>query len=160
MGKVDNLKLQRYFDGELDAAEATAVEAALDDDDRVRLQAMGDLRALVNHALDAESESVDLWGGIEAALATEKKVADKRRANSRWRSLRARVAGAGLMAAAVAALLFVLRPGAALDNKCEVESLETEGAVATVMELDDEGKTTVIWTDETPWDDDGETEEN
>ena len=57
--------------------------------------------------------------------------------------------------AAAAALLLFLQPwhAAHAQNGCEIESLETYGAVATVINMDDaphrgDEATTVIWTTE------------
>jgi anti-sigma factor RsiW len=147
--------LQRYFDGELSANERAEVEAALTDDDRLKLAALGEVRGLVANALTAEAAEVDLWSTLEKQLGREGKAASK--ARSRW-GMRAHPASwsAGLVtAAAAAALLFFVQPWhpAHATNGCDVESLETSGAMATVFNLSDtphkgDASTTVIWTEE------------
>jgi anti-sigma factor RsiW len=154
MGKAEDERLQRYFDDELSPAERAAVEAGLTDDDRLKLAALGEVRGLLANALSAESAEVDLWplvaGGIGAPMGKA-----EARAHRRW-GLRAHPASwsAGLMAMAAAALLFVFQPWHAQPgNRCDIESLETSGSVATVFRLSDmphrgDGTTTVIWTEE------------
>lgn len=156
MGKAEDERLQRYFDGELSAEERSQVEAALSEDDRLKLAALGEVRALVANALAAEAADVDLWAGIERHLRGGGKSHDK--ARRRW-GLRAHPASwsAGLLsvAAMAAALLFFVQPwhSAHAQNGCDIESLETTGAVATVIHMDDaphrgDETTTVIWTTE------------
>lgn len=155
MGKAEDERLQRYFDNELPEAERAAVEAALTEDDKLKLAALGELRGLVGNALAAEAADIDLWPGIEKQLGGQGKAAAK--ARRRW-GLRAHPASwsAGLVtAAAAAALLFIVQPWhpAHAQNGCEIESLETEGAVASVIHMDDmphrgDESTTVIWTTE------------
>jgi anti-sigma factor RsiW len=159
MGKAEDERLQRYFDGELPAEERAQVEAALTEDDRLKLAALGEVRGLVANALAAEAADVDLWGGIERQLGVVGGGGGKARdkARRRW-GLRAHPASwsAGFVSlAAAAALLFFVQPwhSAHAQNGCEIESLETEGAVATVIHMDDaphrgDEATTVIWTTE------------
>jgi anti-sigma factor RsiW len=154
MGVKDD-KLQRYFDGELDERERVAFEAAMTVEDQERLAALAEMRVLLNVALDARAADVDIWSGVQAGLAKEKQSSLKR-----WRQ-RARGRGAigtaaGLMAAAAALFLFLAHPWhpAHASNDCDVESLEVEGAVATVITLPDQphsgdGTTTIIWAEET-----------
>jgi len=158
MGKAEDDKLQRYFDGELDAEERARFEASMTDDDRERLAALAEMRVLLSGTLEAESAEVDIWSGVQAQLAKEKASAPTPivRTPAVLRPLRRRrmVAGttAGVMFAAAAAFLFVLRPWhAPITNGCDIESLEVEGAVATVMTQADApngGDTTIIWTTE------------
>ena len=68
MGKANDERLQRYFDGEMPPEERAQVEAALTDDDRLKLAALGEVRGLVANALLAEAAEIDLLPGIEAAL--------------------------------------------------------------------------------------------
>ncbi len=154
MGKAEDERLQRYFDGELSPEERAQVEAALTEDDRLRLAALGEVRGLVANALAAEAGEVDLWAGIERHLGGGGKAQVK--ARRRW-GLRAHPASwsAGFVALAAAALLFAVQPWhpAHAQNGCDVESLETEGAVASVIHMDDaphkgDESTTVIWTTE------------
>lgn len=154
MGKVEDERLQRYFDGELSDRERAAVESSLTDDDRLKLAALGEVRGLVAQTLTAEAADVDLWAGIERHLGGGGKA--QARAQRRW-GMRAHPASwsAGLLAMAAAALLFVVQPWhpAHAQNGCDIESLETDGAVATVFHMDDsphkgDEPTTVIWTTE------------
>src|SRR4051794_30087115 len=68
MGKAEDERLQRYFDGEMPAGERAQVEAALTEDDQLKLAALGEVRGLVANALMAEAAEIDLLPGIEAAL--------------------------------------------------------------------------------------------
>lgn len=154
MGKAQDDRLQRYFDGELPPAERAQVEAALTDDDRLKLAALGEVRGLVANALAAEAAEIDLWPALERELRPAGAASAK--AARRW-GLRSHPASwsAGFMAAAAAALLFVLQPwhSPTSANDCDVVSLETSGAMATVFRLSDtpqrgDGPTTVIWTEE------------
>jgi anti-sigma factor RsiW len=158
MGKAEDERLHRYFDGELSPEERAAVEAALTEDDRLRLEALGEVRGLVANTLSAEAADVDLWPALEQKLRGGGTGVGKAeaRAQRRW-GLRAHPASwsAGFVAAAAAALLFLVQPwhpGHA-SNGCDVETLETSGAVATVFTLHDtphrgDAATTVIWTEE------------
>ena len=155
MGKEQDERLQRYFDGELPPEERAKVEAALTEDDRLKLAALGEVRGLVANALTAEAADVDLWPALEKQLGRAGKAETK--ARRRW-GLRAHPTSwsAGLVSvAAAAALLFFVQPwhSAHAQNGCEIESLETEGAVASVIHMDDaphrgDEATTVIWTTE------------
>ena len=155
MGKAEDERLQRYFDGELPAEERAQVEAALTEDDRLKLAALGEVRGLVANALAAEAADVDLWAGIERQLAGGGgKAHDK--ARRRW-GLRAHPASwsAGFVSLAAAALLFIVQPWhpAHASDGCDVESLETSGGMATVFKLSDmphngDSSATVIWTEE------------
>lgn len=154
MGKAEDERLQRYFDGELTAGERAEVEAVLTDDDRLKLAALGEVRGLVANALLAEAAEVDLWPALEAQLGGGGKA--KARARRRW-GLSARPASwsAGLVSVAAAALLFFVQPWHSRhpQNGCDIESLETGGAMATVIQMDDaphsgDESTTVIWTSE------------
>jgi hypothetical protein len=152
MDKVDNERLQRYFDGELSAEERARCEAELTEDDQLRLQALGEIRGLVASTLEAQAADIDLWPGIAAELDGGGGTQTKQRALRSWRDrVRRRTAGAVTALAAVATLLVVFKPWhAASENDCDVEHLETEGAVATVFHMTDmpHGATTVIWTEE------------
>lgn len=148
MGKADDERLQRYFDGELTSAEGAAFEAARTEEDELKLQALGEMRDLLRNALSAEADGVELWSGIEAKLPPWRR--------RRW-GLSAHPAGwsTGLLALTAAALLLVFAPWhpAHAQNGCEIESLDTYGAVATVIRMDDaphrgDEATTVIFTTE------------
>ncbi|HZS39035.1 MAG TPA: hypothetical protein VFF06_19525 [Polyangia bacterium] len=149
MNKRDE-DLQRYFDDELDAAERARVEAALTDDDRLRLAALGELRALTAGVLDAEAADVDVWSGVETALKKER----TRRWRDRVRGRRFMGTSAGLLIAAVATLLLLFKPWdpkhVPTDN-CDIEMLETDGLQATVLDVPDahhggDNHTTILFT--------------
>ncbi len=149
MGNSD--LVQRYFDGELDAEERARFEAAMSDDDRERLVALGEMRLLINETLEADAADVDIWSGVAKQLSKEK-------ANRSWRerARRRSVGGAAsILVAALAALIFFVRPWHAgtSDNDCDVESLEVDNGYATVMQMQDtphegDGPTTIIWAEE------------
>src|SRR5260370_41053056 len=113
MGKAEDERLQRYFDGEMSAEERAQVEAALTDDDRLKLAALGEVRGLVANALMAEAAEIDLLPGIEAALRGSGIGIGKAeaRARRRW-GLMAHPAGwsAGFVSAAAAVLLLLFQP--------------------------------------------------
>jgi anti-sigma factor RsiW len=149
MGKAEDERLQRYFDGELSPEERAQVEAALTEDDRLKLAALGEVRGLVANALAAEAAEVDLWPALEKQLGGGGRIGKTRRRWGFW----AHPASwsSGFVAAAAAALLLILQPwhSAHAQNGCEIESLET-GAMATVINIDDtphrgDEPTTVIW---------------
>lgn len=160
MGKADDERLQRYFDGEMPAQERARVEATLTDDDRLKLAALAEMRGLVANALLAEAADIDLLPGIDAALlggglglGLGKAEAKARR---RW-GLLAHPArwSSGVLAAAAAVLLLVFQPwhSAHAQNGCDIESLDTYGAVVTVFRMSDsphktDESTTVIFTEE------------
>jgi anti-sigma factor RsiW len=160
MGKADDERLQRYFDGEMPAQERARVEATLTDDDRLKLAALAEMRGLVANALLAEAADIDLLPGIDAALlgggtgvGFGKAEAKARR---RW-GLLAHPArwSSGVFAAAAAVLLLVFQPwhSAHAQNGCDIESLDTYGAVVTVFRMSDsphkaDESTTVIFTEE------------
>jgi anti-sigma factor RsiW len=155
MAKLEDERLQRYFDGELSTEERAQVEASLTEDDQLRLAALGEVRGLLANTLATESTEIDLWPALAAKISAPIGKAEAK-ARRRW-GLRAHPASwsAGLMAMAAAALLLVFQPWQAgqPENDCDIESLETSGAVATVFRLHDsphrgEATTTVIWTEE------------
>jgi anti-sigma factor RsiW len=156
MGKAEDERLQRYFDGELPPEERARVEAALDDDDRLALAAMGEVQGLVRNTLLAEAEGIDLWPALAGRLGGGASKAETR-AYRRWglHLHPARWSAGFATLAAAAALLFVLQPwhAAHAQNGCDIESLDTFGAVATVFRMDDaphrgDEATTIIWTTE------------
>jgi anti-sigma factor RsiW len=156
MGKQEDELLQRYFDGELAAEERASVEAALTEDDRVRLVALGEMRELLRNTLTAESAEIDLWPALQPHVDNDVARARAKRELPKWLRGRMTSLSAGLTAlAAAAALLLVFRPWHAqhAENDCDVLSLETSGSVATVFNVNDvphggDGPTTVIWTEE------------
>ncbi len=155
MGKAKDERLQRYSDGELPSGDRVGVEAALDEDDQLRLAALDEMRALLRNTLDAESAEVDLWPGLEAKLPVDDLARARARRGGFWRSRMTQLSASVTALAAAAALLLVFRPWHAQhpDNDCDIVSLETSGAVATVFNMNDvphggDGPTTVIWTEE------------
>jgi hypothetical protein len=126
--------LQRYFDGALPEMERSAVEAALDDSDRRKLTSLAEVGQVLRAGLDAEARDVDLLRFIDAALAA----GGAPRSDARRR----RWIGATVGALALAAALLLLPRTQLITNACDIESLEVEGAVATVFTNDD---TTVLW---------------
>jgi anti-sigma factor RsiW len=157
MGKAEDERLQRYFDGELPEADRAAVEQALTDDDRLKLAALAEGRGLGANALAAAAGEVDLWAGIDAQLRPRGAARAGGSTRTRRWGVRAHPASwsAGLMAVAAAALLLVFQPWhpAHAQNGCEIENLDTYGAVATVINIEDaphhgDEPTTVIFTTE------------
>lgn len=144
--------LQRYFDGELPADERLALEARLDTDARLRLEALAELRGLFRASVAEEASSVDLSSVIESIARTAPVAAARPR-----RRLLPMSALGGLLAAA-AALVFLFRPitpSRAPGNLAEVETLEVQGAIATVFNVENgDDSATVIWADD-PSDDEG-----
>lgn len=141
-------RLQRYFDGELPEAERAAFESQLTDEDRLRLQVMAEMRAALGNALAADSAEIDVSAAVGAKLrGTVTPIG--------WaaRLRRGRILGtsAGLLLAAAAAFMLVLRPWhSKLSDNCDVETLEVDGAQAAVFQIQHNGdsSTTVIWTPE------------
>jgi anti-sigma factor RsiW len=141
-------KVQEYFDGELDADERARFEAEMTADDRERLAALAEMRALLNGALEADAGEVDIWSGVSKQLQRE-------RARRGWRRSRLFGGAATMFLAAAAAFIFFLHPWHPRhpENDCDVESLEVDGAFATVLQIQDaphegDGNTTIIWTEE------------
>jgi anti-sigma factor RsiW len=147
--KIDDELLQRYFDDALIDAERARVEAALTDEDRERLAALAEMRALLSGALDAAAGDVDLVPAIERGLRRP----GRRRAW--WRGAGARgFASFAAAAAALAVALFVTHPWRPPhpSNECDVEVLDVEGGLATVLRVSDphhgeDATTTIIWTE-------------
>ena len=156
-------QLHRYHDHELTDEERRQVEAELDGDDRLRLEAIAELGALLRHTAEAERREVgevDLWSGIQAALAQAQSLPAAggqvipfgrrvRQSVGRHRAAWASMA----MAAAAAALLLVVpwRGAPTASDNCTIESLEVTGAAATLLEVPDssgQGTLTVLWLDE------------
>ncbi len=141
-------KVQRYFDGELEPEERARFEAEMSADDRERLAALGEMRALLNAALDADAGEVDIWSGVSKQL-------QRQNAHRGWRRSRLFGGAASVFVAAAAAFIFFLRPWHPRhpSNNCDVEDLQFHGAYASVTQLDDvphkgDGSTTLIWTEE------------
>src|SRR5438128_2692049 len=162
MGKAADERLQRYFDGEMPAEERAQVEAALTEDDQLKLAALGEVRGLVANTLAAEAAEIDLLPGIEAALAAGGSVGGtgvgkaETKARRHW-GMMAHPArwSAGFATAAAAVLLLMFQPwhSAHAQNGCDIESLDSYGAVVTVFRMSDaphksDESTTVIFTEE------------
>jgi anti-sigma factor RsiW len=131
--------LQRYFDGALSESERAQVEATLDDDDRSVLSGLAAMRRALGAALDSEAQGIDLVPGVEAALARKRPPLPARSSRMRW-------IGTAVGAAVMAAALLLVPRSSAYSNACDIESLEVEGAVASVFS---DGDATVLWTEET-----------
>src|SRR5579871_3211129 len=135
MGKHEDL--HRLHDGELRDAEKGAVEAALDDDARARLAAMAEMGDLLRATFDAETEGFDVAPSVMARLA--KKPSLMERARATLRSYRMVLIPALAAACVVAAIYLVpWRGGNIITDNCDIESLEVEGAAATVLKLHDD----------------------
>jgi anti-sigma factor RsiW len=68
-----DIDLMRYFDGELGADEARALEAELDDEARAKLAALGSLREGVRTHLELEADDAEpalagMWARVEQRL--------------------------------------------------------------------------------------------
>lgn len=149
--KEDDRRLHRLHDGELEVGARAAVEAALTDEDRVRLAALDDLGRAIRDTLSAEAEGFDVAAAIMAALPTPLGSAKR----SRMRVVMASRAmwASTLVAAAAAMALWVApwRGESVSSDGCQIESIEVSGASATVLNLPDAlGKPTgtVVWLDE------------
>lgn len=147
---VSDATLQRYHDDDLSLAERRAVEAELDEDDRARLQALGELRELLgaHHAL--EREEVELSSTIDAIVrSAPPPIAEP--PPRRGRRALLPVSVIGVLGATAACLFMFFGAGRAgvPSNEAEIESLEVEGGSATVMRMQDTSDptqtTTVIW---------------
>jgi anti-sigma factor RsiW len=156
MRKMMRDKVQEYFDGELTGDERARFEAELTADDRERLAALGEMRALLNHALDADAGEVDIWSGVSKQLGQKQPQVGQASGARRGATKRRRYfGGAGVFLAAAAALVLFVRPWHPRhpSDNCDVEDLEFHGGYASVIELDDvphKGDTnaTLIWTDD------------
>jgi anti-sigma factor RsiW len=142
--------LQRYFDGELSPNERAQVEARLDGDARLKLDALGEMRVLFRAELSPETPALDFSSTFDAI--SHAPIVASVPAARRRRFLPMSAAG-GLMAAAAALFLF-LRPVAPtmnVQNAASVEMLEAEGTLASVFQIENGGEhATVIWNDATP----------
>ena len=144
---VSDELLQRYFDGELPDAERAEVEAHLagrdGSDARMRLEALGELRALLRVSSQVESSHVDFSATV-AAIGRQAVAPVKRK-----RTLMPLSAVGGFLAAAAALAFLIIPTHRVPTNEAEVESLEVQGALATVFRVpdsvDSNRTTTVIW---------------
>jgi anti-sigma factor RsiW len=147
--KVDDELLQRYFDDALIDAERARVEAALTEEDRERLFALAEMRGLLSNALGAAAGDVDLVPLVQRELRRPA------RPSGWWRGAGARgFASFAAAAAALAVALFVTQPWRPPhpSNECDVEMLDVEGGLASVLRVSDphhgeDGTTTIIWTE-------------
>jgi anti-sigma factor RsiW len=151
---MNDEKLQRYFDDELSADERAAFEATMTDDDRDRLAVLAEMRGLLSQSLAGASAEIDILPGLEEKLQGVSSLDAARSKKRGWRSGRFLGTSAGLATAAAAAFLFIMQPWHPRhpSDNCDVESLEVEGAMATVFKVNDaphSGDTaTVIWATE------------
>lgn len=149
--------LQRYHDRELSAAERAEVEARLDGDSRLRLEALDELRGLLKSHAEAESSGVD-FGSLITVIENAPRAVNQ--APSKKRRSIVPLSAVGAFAAGAFALFFFLRAGVP-SNEAQVESLEVSGGSATVLRMTDDKNpnqtTTIIWAslDEEPGDDSG-----
>lgn len=144
-------RLHRYFDKELPASEREAFEQRADHDDQERLAALDDVRRAVKTTVDLQTADVDLVGAVDREL-------DRQDAQRRWRRRARFMSPLVAIAAAAAAMALWLRPDpvnrpidypGAPSESARIESLKVEGAVATVLDIDDDDDpTTVIFIDE------------
>ncbi len=142
--------LQRYFDGELSPDERAQVEARLDGDARLKLDALGEMRVLFRAELSPETPALDFAATFDAIsrapMGASLPLARRRRFLP--------MSAAGGLVAAAAALFLFLRPVAPIrnvQNAANVEMLETDGTLASVFQVENGGEhATVIWNDSTP----------
>ena len=137
--------LQRHFDGDADAG-------SLDETERAKLEALGELRATLKHTVTAESAGdIDVWAAVERRIAGGGAEVIPIGARIR-RGLRAhRAVWFSTLAAAAAAMALLLGPwrGAApVSNRCVIESLEVGAAVILAGDDDDPDDGTVLWLDD------------
>jgi anti-sigma factor RsiW len=162
-------ELQRYVDGELPAAQATAVAQAVAADPGVaaRVAELQELHALLHAELLAEADGVDFSGLTERVLAASARASAETwtgRLAAWWREAVAprRAVWAPTLALAAAAALVLTLPRVldsetrvspeilAANEGVEVRSLETGTSLAMVYQLP-RSHTTVIWiSDQAP----------
>lgn len=142
--------LQRYHDGELTTEERADVEARLDADAKIRLEALAELGGLLRVHSAYEAQADRSLSPLAATIAAiEKRPIAVAPPVSRVRRSLVPASAMGLLAAAAMALFFFVRPMGP-HNDAHVESLEVTGSsVATVMQMPDatdpNHTTTVIW---------------
>ena len=141
--------LMRFFDGDLGDADARRLEQSLAEspEDRKRLAALGEMRALLREAAQkdaAAAPSEAMWSAIRGELATGRRPALGERLAVAWRDLWSGPARYWLPATAGAMALAVIfaigRSGsrAPLVRDVVIESVETAGVTATVFQIPDE----------------------
>ena len=142
--------LQRYHDGELTAEERAGVEARLDADAKIRLEALAELGSLLRAHSTYEAQADRSLSVLSSTIAAiEKRPLATAPSSARIRRSLVPVSALGLLAAGAMALFFFVRP-VGPHNDAHVESLEVTGSSpATVMQMPDENDpshtTTVIW---------------
>ena len=164
MSKPDDIELMQFADGEIEKPDGWD----LDDNQRVKLDALAEMRELVAGNLEASADAVPehkfaaMWREVNKSIDDE---APKGifGALAAWIDRhRGHVITGMVSAGAVAALALVMRPGSTDENSSSrgslevlpaamrtapvVESLDTPDGSGTVMNFEDEdGHTTVIW---------------
>lgn len=158
--KPHDEKLQRLFDGELGEAESVTLSAQLTEEDKDKLACLKEVSDLVSGVLLKEAEGVDLWTGIAARLPSETETQPEtqqqgapaviRPIGSARKRTYSRVSAAVMALSLAASVLFYVRGQKAPSNRCDIESLEVAGLVASVVKVPGDGdddETTVIWMD-------------
>lgn len=137
--------LQRYHDAELSAIERGDVEARIDGDARLRLEALDELGGLLRTHAATESSGVDFSSLIDAIEKSPPAVMAE--APPRKRRSLVPLSALSAFAAGAFALFFFLRSGVP-SNEAQIESLEVSGGSATVLRMPDDKNgqtTTIIW---------------
>jgi anti-sigma factor RsiW len=146
---ITDEELQRYFDDELSANERASVEARLDADARLRLEALHELRSVLRAHADVHADLSPLSSVIDAIERTPLGATPLRApVKRRWLPMSA---VGGLLAAAAALVVFLhpIAPNVVGGNASEIESLEVQGELATVFHVESgNDRATVIWTDD------------
>ena len=143
----DRERLHRYFDGELPENEKQAFDANADHEAKEKLLALEDVRRAVKTTVDLQTANLDLVSGINREL-------DRQAAQLSWRRRARWASPVAAIAAAAAAFMIWMKPPApitpmATREAASIESLEVQGAMASIIDLEDEhGSATVIWIDE------------
>jgi hypothetical protein len=113
--RIEDDRLQQYFDGELPEAEADEVRRTLDasEEEQARLEQLERLRGLVRLAAEEAAREIPtdaLFSRIEAGVAKDQWSRSRMRVVTGIRQRRRRTAGVVAVALAAAALLAFLWP--------------------------------------------------
>lgn len=150
--------LQRYFDGELSRRQAERVRRQVESspEDQQRLANLGAMRGLLTEATNdaVQQASFDnLWAKVQLGVAAQQPVPLGERIRV-WFRRYGLVAASAAAAAVMGVFLWTSVGEPTPRNDCEIESLEMDpGAVSTIFTIhtpENDGKTTVIWVNETP----------